>query len=486
MKVKKYIVVILLCVLCVCTLFSACELFGGKDTTPSGDNSSISNNDNPDETIQTPPDGGNTGDGSSEIFSPLDPDFVPDINKSYIVTSVIKNSYSGIDPYIGEYDFGNAEFVNVPDGREIKDIVGASNIGGKYNFTTLPYLQEGAEMVTHDLGSSVFKLALTPDYKDIYSYNTTWSDVTTMTELAQTKQYSTVFSNSDIKTYIIVAEEFNTCTWDDVVTDNRDPNWFYHQYLTVTSEYYDLAKYLLQTYGNKDKTFIITSGNGDEIFGPLYDQCTNYTQQTALIETYTRYLNARQDGINKAVAEVTGKKAKVYGCIEVNHLSKEIQGVPSRVRLVDCVLPNTKADLYSFADSYTTLEDIDITRELNYLASKIPNPNPDFAGKKNIILGAISYPSNTAGNDQQQYITCRNAIKDAIEYGVQYAVYESYCCTTRTDLSLDDRPTNGNMAGYWLIKPDGSFSTIFWYLKGLNDNLNYLVKIPQVKLDVKL
>lgn len=489
MKVKKYLItIILICILCVGMLFSACELFGGKDdTTPSGDNSSNTHNENDDndETLNPPI---QSGDDSSD-FSPLDPDFVPDINKVYIINPILNNAYSGIDLYIGDYEFGNAEFINIPDDRQIKDIVGASNTYGKYNFTSLPFLQEGAEMVAHDLGSSVFRFNLSPDYKNIYALNTNWADVDSMTALASTSQYKAVLNNPDLKTFIIDATEFNRCTWEDVTTDNRDPNWFYYQYQNVTKEFYDLTKYLLQTYGNKDKTFILSTYDGDNVFGKLYDQCTlgannGETQKLALIETYTRYLNARQDGINKAVKELSGKKAKVYGCIEVSHISNEINGVVTRPRLVDCVVPNTYADLYSFADGYTTLGEKDLLTELNYLASKAPNPNADFAGKRNIILGKIGYPSNIAGDDQQQYIVCRNAIKDAVEYGVQYVVYDSYCCNERTDTSLEDRPTNGNMAGYWLIKPDGSYSTIFWYLKGLNDNLNYLTKTPQLRLEV--
>ena len=57
-------------------------------------------------------------------------------------------------------------------------------------------------------------------------------------------------------------------------------------------------------------------------------------------------------------------------------------------------------------------------------------------------------------------------------------------CTTRTDSSLDDRPTNGNMAGCWLVCPDGSYAPIFWFLKGLNDGKNYMEKTPLLRLEV--
>ncbi len=206
------------------------------------------------------------------------------------------------------------------------------------------------------------------------------------------------------------------------------------------------------------------------------------TQRKALAETYYRYLNARQDGINKAVAEVKASKAKVYGCIEVNYISSEITGVTTRPRIVDTVLPYTYADLYSFNDNYTMLGYKDLISELGYLLSKVPNPNKDFDGKRNIILGGVCYAANLESGDQLDAIA--STVIQAVEWGVQYVIYDSYFCTTRVDASLEDRPTNGNMAGCWLVCPDGSYAPVFWFLKSLNDGNDYLAKTPSIRLEV--
>lgn len=492
MKSKKYLAFIALILICitVCTLFAACDLFGQEEGAPTNNSSNNQGNeseDNPSHASENNPD-----DGTTEMpFNPLDPSFVPDINKAYIIDPVINNSYDGINRYIGEYSFAAPEYVNVPDGRKISDVVGAANIGGQYNFTQLPYLVEGAEMVAHDLGSSVYRFYMGPDYKSVYTYNHSWADVSSLTQLAQTSAYSQVFANPDLSTFVIAATEFNTLAYEKVATENRDPNYFNttKAYDKVTNEFYELAKYLLQTYGSQNKTFIITAADGDEIYGQIYDKCTingGTTQQKALAETYYRYLNARQDGINKAVAEVNASKAKVYGCIEINTVSYgAYSGSTSSVarRLIDAVIPNTYADLYSFNDSYTTLGSKDLVSELNTLLSKIPNPNPDFDGKRNIIIGGISYASNINNGDIAQLNAIASSVIQAVEWGVQYVVYDSYFCTERTDSSLSDRPTNGNMAGYWMICPDGSYSSIFWYLKGLNDGKDYMAKTPQLRLE---
>ncbi len=262
MKSKKYLAFIALILVCimVCSLFAACDLLGGEEGAPtdnSSDNQGNESEDNPSHSSDNNPDGGST----ETPFDPLDPSFVPDIEKSYIIDPVINNTYDGINRYIGEYAFSAPESIAVPDGREIKDIVGAANINGKYNFTQLPYLVEGAEMVAHDLGSSVYRFYMGPDYKEIYTFNHSWTDVTSLKDLAQTSDYAQVFSNPDLKTFVISTTEFNTLKYEKVATENRDPNYFTQDYVKVTNEFYELTKYLLQSYGSIEKTFITSSAD---------------------------------------------------------------------------------------------------------------------------------------------------------------------------------------------------------------------------------
>lgn len=485
MKSKKYLAIIALILVCitVCSLFAACELFAEEEDLPQNSSSGDNNNESQDQPSHSSDN--NPGDGTIETpFDPLDPTFVPDIDKTYIINPVINNQYDGINRYIGEYDFSAPEQINVSDGRAVKDVIGAGNYYGKYSFTSMSNLVEGAEMTAHDLGSSVYKLLLGPDYAQAYSINTKISDVYSLAQLASTSVYSQVFSNPDLDTFIIYADEFNRLAIEKVATENRDPNYFYNDYISVTNEFYDLTKYLLTNY--KNKTFILSTHDCDKTFGEIYNQCTingGTTQRKALVETMYRYLNARQDGINKAVAEVNSSKTKVYGCIEVNYLSADIPGVDNIPRVVDEVIPHTRSDLYALNDEYAVLGYKDLISELNHLLSKAPNPNADFDGKKNVILSGISCAANDEG-DYNQFNMVASSIIQAVEWGVQYAVYDSYYCNERLDASLNDRPTNGNMAGRWLICPDGSYSTIFWYLKGLNDGKNYLDKTPQLRLEV--
>lgn len=471
MRRNKWLITIMILTMILSLCLIACSPKDNTEVTDgnsSGDNNSGDNDQNDDSS--TIPDN-----------NPVDPpkeDVEIDIDKEYIVSLMSDNKYSGINDYIGEYDFSVPEQITPPYDKSIQNYLGVANIGATYHFTTLPVLEEGAQILTKDIGLGVYRLYLGRDYSQKYTFNHSWNsdEITSLTSLAQTSSYANVLGNSKINTFVIDTYEFNACEWYTTVTENKDYNALYSQYLNTTQEFYTFAKYLLTSYRNK--TFILTTSNGDIEFGYYLDKATNYTQKLSLINAYTHYLNARQSGITKAVNEVKYTSSKVYGCVEVNHISQTIPGVPTRDRLVDIVLPNTNSDLYSFADNYTGTSTISLTKELNYLASKVPNNNEDFKDTKNIIL-SFGVPSNTYDDTTQLEITS-STIKEAIAYGVQYVVYDSLFCHNNND---DAYPTDSKVDGYWLIRPQGNFTPMFWHLKSLVDNKDYLAKTPLISID---
>ena len=424
--------------------------------------------------------------------TPPDPEPELDINQEYVVDPIETvegmEVYTGINDWIAPYDFGEYKGITVPDGRDIGDVVGAVNWGGKYNFTTLPYLREGAEMISKDLGSSVYKFSLAPNYASMYPYNHEWAsdEINTLKDLASTDDYREVFGNDLLKTYIMITYEMDTCQWEQVPAGTLTEEEFEAQLASVTQEFKDLTEYLLASYYDDEKVFILSNWEGDNALGPVLDLYTDdETKQQQAIDAFTAYLNARQDGINAAYenAALEGSKAKVYGCIEVCHISQNIsEYVPNRPRLTEVVLPDTYADLYSFSNWYTGVTEKDLTTELNILDEAAPNPNPDFAGKKNIILGEFGYDENSAGGDAKQLEISSSILKEAVEWGVQYAAYWAFYCNQINEAGDSVRPTNEQMAGWWMIRPDGSYSSMFWHVKGLIDNKNYLSKTPKIKI----
>ena len=423
-----------------------------------------------------------------------------DIEKEYVVDPVETvdgmEVYTGINEWIAPYEFGSYGDITVPDGRDIGDVVGAVNWGGKYNFTDLPYLREGAEMVSKDLGSSVYKFSLAPNYATMYPYNHEWdsSSLNSMVDLARTEDYRAVFGNENLKTYVMITYEFDTCSWEGVPAGTLSEDEFAAQLESVTKEFQDLTEYLLANYYDEEKVFILSTWEGDNALGPVLDLYEDGSDEEDLaIEAFTRYLNARQDGINAAHenAQLQGSKAKVYGCVEVCHISQDIsEYVPNRPRVTEVVVPNTYSDLYSFSNWYTGVTEKDLSTELDILDEAAPNPNPDFEGKKNIILGEFGFdeitgndPATGTGGDANQLKISSEILKEAVEWGVQYACYWAFYCNQRNSTeSGSSRPTNEEMSGWWMIRPDGTYSSMFWHVKGLIDNKNYLAKTPKISL----
>src|SRR5688572_29187804 len=81
------------------------------------------------------------------------------------------------------------------------DVVGVSHVGGKYNFTEMDFLNEGAQTL-HDLGCKVIKVWFKGDVEKYYPFNSQWPKVRTLTQLAKTKYFEDLF-NRPFDTYIL-------------------------------------------------------------------------------------------------------------------------------------------------------------------------------------------------------------------------------------------------------------------------------------------
>lgn len=411
--------------------------------------------------------------------------------------------YFGVNAVVNKQDFSlldSAEIPVSPYGYKMKDVIGAINWGGKYNFTTLNYLSEGANFVGKDMGSTTYKISLASNYADMYPYNGNWgtNSINNMTELASSPAYQDLFNMPEIETFIMVAYEFSYCPWERVITNGYTLSDMEIYYEFVRQEFAELTRYLLDTYQDSGKVFILSNWEGDNAYGAYFDLCTTDEERQLLTDAYVGYINARQDGIINGRAQATSSSnSKVYGNFEVCHVRSDIPSVPNRWRLVDVAIPYTYCDLYSISDWYTYLKDengnytFPITEILddiynaaqNNMCYKDPSNyplNPDFVGKKNVMVTEFGYDEN---NDAEFNAKIRHEMKEAIEWGVYKIVYwEVYSNVVLTQ--NHERPRNEDMQGLWLIRPDGTFTEAFWYMKSLIDGLDYVANVPKIVFDV--
>jgi len=431
------------------------------------------------------------------------------IEDTVIVDPVIEigneQVYVGVEPSISDIQFNelnSSEIPVSPYGYDIKDVLGATHFGGLYNFTELDYLQEGANFVAKDLGSSVYRIALLNGYEEMYPFNPNWGtkSITSLTDIVKTPAYTELFERQDISTYILVSYEHVLCPWDRVVSSNYELSDLDMYFEYVKQEFKELTKYLLTTYSNSGKTFILSNWQGDNAFAPYFDICTTDEQRQNLTDAFVKYINSRQDGIiegRKSILGTSSSSTNVFGNFEVNHIGQNIPNVPNRWRLTDVAVPYTYSDLYSFSDGYSGTQDSsgnylypleDLLDELySKVQTNLSYTNPTeypthttLEDMKNIMITEFYYDENTNANFDNQI---QHEIKTAIEWGCYKVVYWLTCSNTRVVESLY-RPNNDEMQGVWLIRPDGTLTHAFWYMKSIISGVDYITTAPKLVFEV--
>src|ERR1700712_4265263 len=141
---------------------------------------------------------------------------------------------------------------------DARDVLGVAHAAGRYNFTSEDYLNEGADRVL-ELGSRVIKIFLVPtNIQELYSFNSDWSPLPlSLVELAQRPYVQELFAKP-FSTFIL---ETTPVSGVPQFLDGLTPG----EAAAERDQMYQLTKYLLTTYADSGKTFIIQNWEGDHI-----------------------------------------------------------------------------------------------------------------------------------------------------------------------------------------------------------------------------
>src|SRR2546423_824517 len=133
-------------------------------------------------------------------------------------------------------------------------VVGVAHVAGKYNFTDEGFLNEGADQL-HELGCRVIKVWMTHLQRS-YPFNSAWPKVESLKEMAQTIDFKRLF-DSPFETFIL--EAFCPSRWDDYWLKGMSA-------VDVDAEmreFDEFTAYLLETYKESGKTFVLQNWEGD-------------------------------------------------------------------------------------------------------------------------------------------------------------------------------------------------------------------------------
>jgi hypothetical protein len=242
---------------------------------------------------------------------------------------------------------------------------------------------------------------------------------------------------------------------------------------------YDLAKYLLTNYNDREITFIIKNWEGDWLLrgeGTKKDDwmAVPEVKRALKVKNMTSWFEARQRAITEARKAVKKTKANIYYGVEANKVIESMKGITG---IASDILPTINVDLVSWS-SYDGMNDYhDMYRGIEYLRKQM-RPTPYMKGEKRVIIGEIGVPEN---------ISSRSATVRWNEFfGVFFALnvplildWELYCNEPKdgSQHNFDKARTADEMRGFWMLKPDGSMSeTALFWKKILN---NSGAKFPQ-------
>lgn len=368
----------------------------------------------------------------------------------------------------------------------IKNRLGATHVAGKYYFSKEPYLIEGAQKL-NELGYGVIKLWFRKNGGG-YPYNSTWdiSPNISLKELAQHPYWEQVF-NMPFSTIALSVEGAGIKTYDSSAAAEKE-------------EIYQLTKYLLEKYKDKDVTFIIHNWEGDWMLrggtgsdarwsrkpGELIkavdgDRFTVMVPADSLnrINAMAKWFKARQDGINRARNEVKNTKCKVYHAVEANKIYDSMDGIPG---IVNSVLPLIETDMVSWS-SYDGLDatGLKLYKGIDYIKKYI-RPTTYMKGKKVVFLGEIGIPEQRYEGltDYESVVRRWDAYLGVCEaLQVPYIIqWELYCNEPKNEelRKLNNVRTTEEMRGFWLIRPDGTFGFAGDYFNKVLKNAGSFLK----------
>lgn len=327
-----------------------------------------------------------------------------------------------------------------------RDVLGVAHTAGKYNFTDKDFLNEGADELL-ELGTRVIKVWFGADAATYYPFNSDWEPAAeSLVEVAEKPYYRALFAKP-FTTYLLVLtrSEGASYFWDGMTAE---------EVAAEKQQVYELARHLLTAYAGSGKTFVLQNWEGDHLL--RRNLPPELEPDDKRLRGMADWWNARQDGVDQARKEVRVRGVQVLHAAEVNHLRQAMEG---KVTATNDVIPFTHADLYSYSSWDVQFDRAVLTQALDYLERKAPDSR--LFGRYNLYLGEFGAAKDHLDERQAKRELIRELADTALGWGVRYAIYWQVFCNEPAR-EYTGRPTNDDMRGFWLIRPDGTRSAN-WY-----------------------
>lgn len=325
--------------------------------------------------------------------------------------------------------------------------LGVAHIGGLYAFSETDYLNEGAE-VARSVGAKCIKVSLSLDTDNpspvLYARHSQWPVVTTLEALADTPYYRALFAKN-FDTFILTA-----------FRPGRPASYWREGFSAEDEQaeedsFASLAGYLLRTYGQTGKTFIIQNWEGDWALRGTFDPATKPTPTATA--AMIRWLTARQRGVERARKEFgAASGARVFHACEVNLVRQAMEREEPSV--TTDVLPKIAVDLASYS-AWDTKDSPERFGEALAFIAHHKKPTEPF-GEHGVYVGEFGLPESEA-TPERVFERTKRLLAVAREFGCPYAVYWQVYCN---EPIVKPAKANADFKGFWLVRPDGTRSPV--------------------------
>ena len=360
---------------------------------------------------------------------------------------------------------------NSPAGRQQVLVspfeAGATHVAGKYGFTNGNFLLEGANTI-RQLGSPSIFIYLSPDFRVLYPDrgDHLWPDQnpTSLVQLAQSAPFQSVLK-MPFRTFVITA--FSFANADQINRFATDTN----AAAAEEREFYDLTKYLYATFAGSGKTFILKHWEGD--WAGLQGSDSAADISPTMISAMTNWLVARQKGVSQGRNESGNVQGvAVLNAVEVNRIFDYSKSGLRRV--INKVVPFVQADMVTYSSYDSSLGGTDSTSEASAMeqAFSVINsltPDPLALGSRRMLISEYGLyendlPTETIWRTQTILSTAKSA---GLLGAFTWQVFDNECrdadlnyFPTGSVLNTAIHPDNSQCRGLWLVRPDGSESTV--------------------------
>lgn len=336
--------------------------------------------------------------------------------------------------------------------------LGTTHYDGQYSLTHEPFLIEGCKAI-QSFGLRAAKLWLGAPLPG-YAFHSDWRWAAGMglADVARHPYFREVFA-MPFSTFALEIQPVKPGARFNQAADFAEDE----------EQFHELAAHLLETYREREVTFILQHWEGDWMLRGSYgewkpDGPPDLDERCA---AFARWLEARQRGVARArAAAPSSSRCRVYHAAEVNKVLDSLQGIPT---LTTRVLPRVALDFVSWS-SYDGMNSAVSAWHGLDLIRHHAQPAP---GEKEprIFIGEIGLPEH--GRAEADVVAWWD-----VAMGVLLARqiphifhWELYC-----NEPLDGKKSVGTarkaeeMRGFWLIRPDGSPGFAAKYFKRLLEN----------------